>query len=181
MSTKNAAASISTTIGNVTLELRQGNIALLDVDAVVNAANEYLNLGAGVAGAIREAGGEIIQKECHEIGFCPVGSAVMTSGGKMIARHVIHAVGPMYGEGNENEKLRSAISTSINLAEEKGLKSVAFPAIGAGFFHFPINECAKIIVGTIKDSAPNLKSVEKIVVCLHDDAKMKVFADSLKA
>ena len=77
MSTKNAAASISTTIGNVTLELRQGNIALLDVDAVVNAANEYLNLGAGVAGAIREAGGEIIQKECHEIGFCPVGSAVI--------------------------------------------------------------------------------------------------------
>ncbi len=181
MSTHNATASMMTTTENVTIELRQGNIALLDVDAVVNAANEYLNLGAGVAGAIRETGGETIQKECHEIGFCPVGSSVITSGGKMIARYVIHAVGPMYGEGNENEKLRSAISSALKLAEDKGLKSIAFPAIGAGFFHFPIIDCAKIIISTIKDNAPTLKRVNHVIICLHDDAKMKIFENTLNA
>lgn len=171
----------SVSLGGIKLELKVGNIAFLDTHAIVNAANEYLNLGAGVAGAIREAGGSSIQEECNDIGFCPVGSAVMTGGGNLNARYVIHAVGPMYGEGNENEKLGSAVRSAITLADEKGLTSIALPALSAGYFHFPIHDCAKIMVSMIKETAPTLKSVNHIVVCLSDDRKFDVFEEALKA
>lgn len=177
MSTKNTTVSL----GGVKVELKIGNIAFQDTDAIVNAANEFLNLGAGVAGAIREAGGSAIQDECNEIGTCPTGSAVMTGAGNLHAKYVIHAVGPMYGEGNENEKLRSAVNASLALAENKGLKSISFPALSAGYFHFPFNDCAKIITETIKETAPTLKSVNHIVVCLSDDKKFDVFEKALKA
>lgn len=176
MSTKNTFV----TLGNVKLELKIGNIALLDTDAIVNAANEYLNLGAGVAGAIREAGGSAIQNECNDIGFCPVGSAVMTGGGSLHAKYVIHAVGPMFGEGNENAKLSSAVRSAITLADNKGLNSVALPALSSGYFHFPLTDCAKVMIGTIKETAPTLKSVAHIVVCLSDDKKFEVFENALK-
>jgi O-acetyl-ADP-ribose deacetylase (regulator of RNase III) len=170
-----------TTIGNVTLELRQGNIALQHVDAVVNAANEFLSFGSGVAGAIIAAGGDLIQKECNEIGRCQTGSAVITTGGNLPAKYVIHAVGPMYGEGKEDEKLRSAINASLTLAEEKGIRSIAFPALSAGYFHFPIVKCANVIVNAIKDAAPSLKSVDYVVICVSDVEKLGVFANTLNS
>ncbi len=173
-----AATTLET---GITLGLRLGNIALADVDAVVNAANEYLNLGSGVAGAIRELGGEIIQRECHEIGFCPVGSAVITTGGNLSARFVIHAVGPMYGEGNENEKLASAVRSALTIAEARELKSIAMPALSSGFFHFPITDCAAIIIGTIRTMAPTLKSVKQITIYLQDQKKLDVFKNALEA
>jgi O-acetyl-ADP-ribose deacetylase (regulator of RNase III) len=176
MSTKNTTVSL----GGVKLELVTGNIAFLDADAIINAANEYLNLGSGVAGAIREAGGSAIQEECNEIGFCPVGSAVITTGGSLKAEYVIHAVGPMYGEGKENEKLSSAVRSAIVLADKKGLKSVAMPALSAGFFHFPLEACAKIMVSTIKETAPELQSVNHVTICLSDDKKFDVFEKALK-
>lgn len=174
-----SASNTKIAVGNVTLELRHGNIAMQNVDAVVNAANEFLSFGSGVAGAIIAAGGDTIQKECNEIGSCPTGSAVITTGGNLPAKYVIHAVGPMYGEGKENEKLYSAVKTSLALAEEKGLKSIAFPAISAGYFHFPLAECAKIMLTTIRDTAPALKSVDHIVICLSDADKLEVFQDEL--
>ena len=177
MSAKNTSVSL----GNVTLELKIGNIALQHTDAIVNAANEFLNLGSGVAGAIREAGGSAIQTECNDIGSCPTGSAVITGAGNLHAKYVIHAVGPMYGEGNENEKLRSAVAASLDLADKKGLKSVSFPAISAGYFHFPIAQSAKIITDTIREVAPTLKSVDHIVICLHNDTKYEVFEKALQA
>ncbi len=177
MSNKNTSVSL----GKVKLELKIGNIALQDTDAIVNAANEYLNLGAGVAGAIREAGGSAIQAECNDIGSCPVGSAVMTGGGTLKAKYVIHAVGPMYGEGGENEKLRSAVSTALSLADNKGLKSITFPAISAGYFHFPLEQSAKIITKTIKETAPTLKSLDHIVICLRDEKKFDAFEQAMQA
>lgn len=173
--------SISSKVGNVTVELRQGNIALVNVDAIVNAANEYLSFGAGVAGAIIRQAGDQVQKECHEIGFCPVGSAVMTTGGNLLAKHVIHAVGPMYGEGDENAKLSSAVRTSIALAEQTGLKSMALPALSTGYFHFPIDECARIMIDTIKESAPSLTHVNHIVICLSNKSKLDIFKTALEA
>jgi len=167
----------SVTIGNLKLELRQGNIALIDADAIVNAANEYLNLGLGVAGAIREIGGDSIQNECNEIGFCPVGSAVITGAGNLKAKYVIHAVGPMFGEGNEKEKLQSAVSSAIKLAEEKGISSMAFPAISAGYFHFPLEDSVSSIVSTIRSSAPTLKSVNHIILCLSTDRNINAVKD----
>jgi O-acetyl-ADP-ribose deacetylase (regulator of RNase III) len=167
-------------LGTVTLELRHGNIALLNVDAIVNAANEHLGFGAGVAGAILQEGGDKIQKECNEIGFCEAGSAVLTSGGQLKAKYVIHAVGPMYGEGNESAKLSSAVKASLTLAEENGVHSIAFPAIGAGLFHYPLAECASIMVNTIKETAPTLKSVNRIVICLHDEKKLDTFKEAIR-
>jgi O-acetyl-ADP-ribose deacetylase (regulator of RNase III) len=175
MSTKSAFLSV----GNIKIELKVGNIAYLDADAIVNAANEHLNLGTGVAGAIGQAGGSAIQTECNEIGFCPAGSAVITGAGTLSAKYVIHAVGPMYGEGKENEKLYSATRAALTLAEKKGLGSIAFPALSAGLFHFPIEGCAKIMVSAIKEAAPQLKSINHITICLHSDKKFDVFEKEL--
>jgi len=100
-----------------------------------------------VAGAIVRKGGQVIQDESNAIGFVPVGGAAMTSGGRLKARHVIHAVGPMMGEGDEDNKLRSAVSGVLKLASEKKLQSVSMPAISAGIFGFPKDRCARILVG----------------------------------
>jgi O-acetyl-ADP-ribose deacetylase (regulator of RNase III) len=130
------------------LRIVEGNIVLLNVDAVVNAANKSLILGGGVAGAIRHYGGPSIQDECNEIGPIEVGEAVITGGGLLKARYVIHAVGPVYGEGDEDKKLGKAVLNSLKLAKKKKLRSIAFPAISTGIFHFPIKRCSEIMIKT---------------------------------
>ncbi len=134
-------------IGGTTLRLVSEDLTERDVDAIVNAANSRLQHGGGVAGAIARKGGRTIQEESDRIGFVPVGGAAMTSGGKLRARHVIHAVGPRMGEGDEDAKLRSAINSVLALAVENGLASISVPAISAGIFGFPKDRCAKILVG----------------------------------
>ena len=158
-------------IGGKTIRLVQGDITERDVDAIVNAANSHLQHGGGVAGAIVRKGGHIIQEESDKIGFTPVGTAVITSAGKLPARFVIHAVGPRMGEGDEDNKLRSAIFSSLLLASEKGLKSISMPAISSGIFGFPKDRCANILVGTaLNYIKENLKSsLESIEFCVYDD------------
>jgi O-acetyl-ADP-ribose deacetylase (regulator of RNase III) len=134
-------------IGRGIIRLISADLTERDVDAIVNAANSHLQHGGGVAGAIVRKGGRIIQEESDRIGFVPVGGAAMTSGGKLRARHVIHAVGPRMGEGDEDAKLRNAIKSVLALAVEKGLTSISMPAISAGIFGFPKDRCAKILVG----------------------------------
>ncbi|MEW6584898.1 MAG: macro domain-containing protein [Nitrospirota bacterium] len=133
-------------IGGKILRLVQGDITERNVDAIVNAANSYLQHGGGVAGAIVRRGGHVIQEESDKIGFVPVGSAVITGAGKLPAKHVIHAVGPRMGEGDEDHKLRSAVSSSLSIADVKGLKSISIPAISSGIFGFPKERCANILV-----------------------------------
>jgi O-acetyl-ADP-ribose deacetylase (regulator of RNase III) len=133
--------------GGKTLRLVQGDITERDVDAVVNAANSHLQHGGGVAGAIVRKGGHVIQQESDRIGFTPVGTSVITTAGKLPARFVIHAVGPRMGEGDEDEKLKSAVLSVLALAAEKGLKSLSMPAISSGIFGFPKERCADILVG----------------------------------
>ena len=128
------------TIRGRKLILVQGDLTELAVDAIVNAANSGLQLGGGVAGAIRTKGGPSIQEECNRIGPIRVGEAVVTGGGNLKASYVIHAVGPVYGEGDEDEKLRNATLNSLKRATEKGMKSIAFPAISTGIFGFPKRE-----------------------------------------
>jgi len=151
--------------------LVQGDITGRDVDAIVNAANSHLQHGGGVAGAIVKKGGYIIQEESDKIGFTPVGTAVITSAGKLLARFVIHAVGPRMGEGDEDNKLRSAVLNSLLLASEKGLKSISMPAISSGIFGFPKDRCANILVRTalnyIKENPKS--SLESIEFCVYDD------------
>jgi len=119
------------------LRLVKGDITERDVDVIVNAANSILNHGGGVAGAIVRKGGRLIQEESDKIGSVPVGSAVMTSAGKLRCKAIIHAVGPRMGEGEEDDKLKNAVRTSLLLASQNGFVSISMPAISSGTFGFP--------------------------------------------
>src|SRR5689334_20064681 len=125
---------MQTVINGITVELVKRDITDLALDAIVNPANSHLVLGAGVAGAVARKGGPSIQVECDQIGHCDVGSAVITGGGHLPAKHVIHAVGPRMGEGNEPAKLASATRSSLALADQQALTSIALPAISTGVF-----------------------------------------------
>ena len=159
------------------IELVKGDITELDVDAIVNAANSRLKHGGGVALAIVRKGGKIIQDESDKIGYCEVGNAVITTAGRLKARYVIHAVGPRYGEGNEDIKLRNATLNSLRLADEYNLSSIAFPAISTGIFGFPKDRCARIML----DAAMSYKSnsIKKIIFCLYDDETYNIFKEEL--
>jgi len=163
-------------IGGRKLRLVQGDLTELAVDAIVNAANTRLQLGGGVAGAIRTKGGPSIQEECNRIGPVGVGDAVVTGAGNLKASYVIHAAGPVYGEGNEEEKLRNATLNSLKRATEKGLKSVAFPAISTGIFGFPKEKCAQIMLKTISEFLGNRETtLESVILCLWSGEDLDLF------
>jgi O-acetyl-ADP-ribose deacetylase (regulator of RNase III) len=167
-------------IAGRTLELTLGDITEMDTDAIVNAANAQLVLGGGVAGAIRRKGGPRIQEECDRIGGTFVGGAVVTTGGRLKARHVIHAVGPRMGEGGEDEKLRNATVNSLKLADEHRLKSIAFPAISTGIFGFPIQRCAEIMLTTTVEYLQGSTGLERVAFCLFGQDSFDVFAEQLR-
>lgn len=166
-------------INKSTIELIEGDITEMDTDAIVNAANTALQLGGGVAGAIRRKGGPAIQAACDKIGGTFVGGAVITTGGNLKARHIIHAVGPRMGEGNEDEKLRNATLNSLKVAEENKLKSLSFPAISTGIFGFPIDRCAKIMLSTTIEYLKGKTNIESVVFCLFGKESHEVFLKEL--
>lgn len=129
----------------------EGDITQADVDGIVNAANTDLILGAGVAGAIRRAGGPSIQQECNRIGPIPLGEAAVTGGGNLKARWVIHAASMGRGQMTTAESLVDATRNSVKRADEKNMRSVAFPAIGTGVAGFPMEECARLMLKTVMD------------------------------
>ena len=155
----------------------QGDITEMDVDAIVNAANNYLKLGAGVAGAIRRKGGEQIQRECDEIGSIPIGGAVITSGGRLKARHVIHAASMGLGGGTTANSLRSSTAGSLRIAARQHLRSIAFPAVGTGIAGFPLRECAEIMLAEAVKHLEGSTSLEKIYFVLFDERSLKTFED----
>lgn len=165
-------------LNKLTVRLMKGDITELDTDAITNPANSHLILGAGVAGAISRKGGPSIQEECYQLGYCEVGKAVMTGGGNLKAKYVIHAVGPMMGEGKEPAKLTNAFRSVLELAEAKELNSVALPAISTGVFGFPLPDCAEILAKQIIDySFEQRDYLNKVVVCLFDQAAYQVFEE----
>ncbi len=168
------------TIKNKILELVKGDITEMETDAIVNAANEFLKHGGGVAGAIIRKGGKIIQEESDKIGYCEVGKAVITTAGKLKAKYVIHAVGPRWGEGNEEEKLKNAILNSLKLADEKKINSIAFPAISTGIFGFPKKRASKIMLKTAIKYLKGKTNLKKVIFCLFDEKTFKIFKDSLE-
>ena len=161
------------------LELIEGDITEMQTDAIVNAANAQLVLGGGVAGEIRKKGGPKIQEQCYKIGGTFVGGAVITTGGNLKAKHVIHAVGPRMGEGNEDEKLKNATLNSLKVADKNNLKSISFPAISTGIFGFPIQRCAEIMLKTTIDYLKGQTPLEKVVFCLFGQDSYQVFESQL--
>ncbi len=162
-----------------TLSLVEGNIALLDAEAIVNAANTSLVLGSGVAGAIKRFGGPSIQEECDRLAPIKVGEAVLTGGGNLKARYVIHAVGPVFGEGGEDEKLVGATRNSLKIARQKKIKSIAFPALSTGVFGFPIERCAEIMLRAAMDFLRDNDCPECILFCLYGQEALSVFKKTL--
>jgi O-acetyl-ADP-ribose deacetylase (regulator of RNase III) len=171
---------VSIKMDETRLELLAGDITELAVDAIVNPANNELKLGSGVAGAIEEKGGPSIQKECDRIGGTPVGSAVITGAGELNVKHVIHAVGPQQGEGDEDRKLASAVRSSLALADRHGLRSIGLPAISTGAFGFPMDRCAKVTLTEIHRYIQGGTKLDRVVVCLYGDEAFKTFRQELR-
>jgi O-acetyl-ADP-ribose deacetylase (regulator of RNase III) len=170
---------VKKTIGTASLEIIQGDITTLAVDAIVNAANTELQHGGGVAGVISRKGGPTIQAESDAIiaaqGPLETGDAVITSGGKLPAKFVIHTPGPIGGEGDEDNKLRRSIRNCLALADEKGLKSIAFPAISTGIYGFPIERAAKVMLAEASEYLRGPTKLERVIFCLYDAAAFRVF------
>ena len=172
---------MSAKINKAVLELTQGHITDQTTHAIVNAANAALQLGGGVAGAIRRKGGPKIQEECNRIGGTHVGGAVITTGGNLAAKYVIHAVGPRHGEEHEDAKLKDATLNSLILADQNHLKNIAFPAISTGIFGFPKDRCATIMLSTTIAYLEGPTKLEKVVYCLYDQKTFEIFKRTLKS
>jgi|ERR1017187_398089 O-acetyl-ADP-ribose deacetylase (regulator of RNase III) len=176
------------TIGQATLEIVQGDITALAVDTIVNAANGYLKHGGGVAAAISRRGGPAIQQESDAIiktrGPLETGDAVITGGGKLPARFVIHTVGPVWNEHSPAEVDRllcRAVQKSLALAEEHGLKSIAFPAISTGIYGFPIDRAAPLLLKEAANYLGSRKGLERVLFCLYDKPSYQVFESAFAA
>ena len=160
---------------NGRVEILQGDLTEMDTDAIVNAANNDLQLGGGVAGAIRRKGGPQIQAECDEIGPVPVGGAAITSGGNLKARYVIHAASMQLGGTTSAQSLRSSTAHSLRIAAQKGLKTIALPAIGTGSAGFPMRDCAEIMLRETAKHFEGPTSLEKVYFVLFDQDGLAAF------
>lgn len=165
------------------ISLIKGDITKLEVDAIVNAANNSLLGGGGVDGAIHKAGGRQILDECIAIrnrqGGCRTGEAVITSGGLLKARYVIHTVGPVWngGSNDEDRLLASCYTNSLKLAEENHIKTIAFPNISTGVYGFPKERAAELAVRTVKDYLDRNESIEKVIFVCFDDENYRLYAE----
>jgi O-acetyl-ADP-ribose deacetylase len=157
------------------IEILQGDLTEMDVDAIVNAANNDLQLGGGVAGAIRRKGGSTIQAECDQIGTVPVGGAAVTTGARLKARYVIHAASMQLGGKTTAHALRSSTAHALRIAAQNNLKTIAFPAVGTGIAGFPLRECAEIMLGETVKHFEGRTSLEKVFFVLFDQRAKAVF------
>jgi O-acetyl-ADP-ribose deacetylase (regulator of RNase III) len=172
---------ISQTVRGRRLELLRADITTLAVDAVVNAANAALAGGGGVDGAIHRAGGSSIMEECRRIGGCPTGDAVVTGGGRLPARYVIHAVAPRYrGSSDDARLLRSAYTRALEQARELGLRTIAFPSLGTGAYGYPVWEAAPIALGAILEHLGGETTLELVRFALFSDADLAAYAAALE-
>jgi len=155
--------------------IRQGDLTAVKVDAIVNAANNDLILGGGVAGAIRTKGGPSIQEECRRIGPIRIGEAAITGGGKLPARHVIHAASMELGGSTAEGGLRESTRNSLLRARENQLESIAFPAIGTGIAAFPMERCAQVMLDEIRAHLNSETTLKQVEIVLFDSPALAVF------
>jgi O-acetyl-ADP-ribose deacetylase len=164
------------------LEIMEGDIIQQDTEAIVNAANEQLRVGGGVDGAINRAGGPKIQEEAREIGYCPTGQAVLTTGGNLKAKYVIHTVGPRYKNGlaGEPELLASCYWESLKLASARGIKSLSFPSISTGIFGYPLADAAKIALNTVTNYLTEHSELELVRFVLFGKEALAAYTAALQ-
>jgi len=165
----------------VSVEVVQGDITQIAVDAIVNAANEGLRGGGGVDGAIHRAGGPAIMEECIRLGGCPTGDAKATTAGDLPARHVIHAVGPVWHGGGrgEDDLLASAYRRSVEVGVELGCGAISFPAISTGIYGFPIERAAPLALRTVQETTERLPGIELVRFVLFSEGDLAVFERAL--
>lgn len=175
-------------INETTIELVEGDITSLETDAIVNAANERLAHGGGVAGVIARAGGPVIQRESNrwvqEHGRVPTGAAAITSGGDLKADYVIHTVGPVYDTMSESKAadlLASAVRSALELADDHSLNSIALPAISTGIYGYPMDDAARVMLEAAVDYARSGTGLQRIVFCLYGRSAFDTFAEALDA
>lgn len=169
-------------INQARLEIVEGDITQQDTEAIVNAANEQLRVGGGVDGAINRAGGPRIQEEARQIGYCPTGQALLTTGGNLKAKYVIHTVGPIYKNGlsGEPELLASCYRESLKLASARDIKSLAFPSISTGIYGYPLADAARIALGTVKTYLQDHPEIELVRFALFGRQAFEAYAAELK-
>ena len=170
-------------IGETTVSIKIGDITKESVDAIVNAANSGLRGGGGVDGAIHRAGGPKIMEACRKIGGCPPGQAVLTTGGNLSARYVIHTVGPIYrgGQRGEEETLRNAYVNSLSLASQNSIRSLAFPSISTGVYGYPIEKAAQVVLKTCLSYLEEHQDFERVHFVLFSQNDYDVYMKTLKA
>ena len=163
------------------IEIRQADITRLEVDAIVNAANEQLAEGAGVCGAIHRAAGPRLAAECRTLGGCPTGEAKITGAYDLPARHVIHAVGPIWdgGESGEAELLAGCYRNSLLLADRQGLESIAFPAISCGIYGYPLEQAAAVAIEATLAALHDCKHVDKVIFACFSEEIESAFEKAL--
>jgi O-acetyl-ADP-ribose deacetylase (regulator of RNase III) len=172
-------------VGTKKVVFLQGDITQADTDAIVNAANSSLMGGGGVDGAIHRAGGPVILDECKMIvakqGRLPAGQAVITTGGNLPARHVIHTVGPIWrgGSKSEPETLKNCYINSLKLADANGLHSISFPSISTGAYGYPVQDAAHIAVTAVKEMLATTNTIEEVRFVLYDNGTYEAYASQL--
>ncbi len=174
------SSSCSKKIGTLLVEVLEADISRLPVDAVVNAANNHFWMGGGVAGALKRAGGDAIEKEAMAQGPKPPGQAVTTGGGRLPAKHVIHAAVMGQDLRTGADLIREAAANSLKEAERLGASSLAFPALGTGVGGFPLEDCARIMLEEVRRFAPAARSVNRVVFALFGAAAREAFGEVLK-
>ncbi len=163
----------------IKIEVQQGDITQLELDALVNAANNRLWMGAGVAGALKKAGGKEIEAEAVKKGPIPVGEAVVTGAGKLKAKYIIHAAVMGPDLKTDAKKVREATKNSLLSGDELGIKSIAFPALGTGVGSFPLNECARIMIDEVRQYSARKTGLEKVVFVLFGQSAYQAFKQEL--
>jgi O-acetyl-ADP-ribose deacetylase (regulator of RNase III) len=179
--TATATTPVERKVNQTVVRLMQGDLTALEVDAFVHYAKENLDLGSGYGTAIQSRGGGAVKKEVEKIGGIRMGEAVMTTAGGMNAKHIIHACGPKFQEADTERKLRGCMHSALRIADENGLKTVAFPPLGAGFYGVPLALCARVMIDTIRSAAAAGTSLEEIVICTVDGRDFLAFQDQVEA
>jgi O-acetyl-ADP-ribose deacetylase (regulator of RNase III) len=167
-------------VGKTVFFLEEGDLTLQETEAIVNAANSRLAGGGGVDGAIHRAGGPVIMEESRKIGGCPTGQAVITTGGNLKAKYVIHTVGPIYQGGNKGEArlLASAYHESLKLAHKKGIRSLAFPSLSTGAYGFPLEDAARIALKTVADYLRQYPVFDRVGFILFGSQAFQTYAQA---